>query len=225
MATKQVQKLLGQLIEHQDAFDDMSSEDRQWIIGNTKTAISLFGASIRHYAHGPSSDFGSLDDVVRSEFITVLAEFEASAVSTFDVARHFRDGRNQAARSSKFPNSESDVPTRTLKVLRLKGRGDLPLQLIYALGYNPLVYLAHVYEFGKAWDQGEVKWFGKKPKDKSLGFVVRVDKGLSVNCAVNRAHDNADLSKDWFLGCKYQPFKPNCLKQAQRYNTSLIMVN
>lgn len=225
MATKQIQKLLGQLVEHQEVFESMSPEDRQWVIQNSKTAIGLFAACVRQYAHGSPSNPKSLEDVVRSEFITVLAEYNASAVSVFDLSRHFKDGRDRGSSSPQFPAYEHDVPARTLKLLRLKDRGDLPLEMVYSLGYDPVVHLSHVHEFARAWDQNEVQWFSDEPKYKSFGFVLGIKDDLSVNCHINRFDANADTSKDWFLGCEYQPFNPDKFKQAKRCSESLILVN
>jgi len=224
MATKQVQKLLGQLVEHQDAFESMSPEDRQWVIQNAKTAIGLFSVSVRQYARGSTPYPKSLEQVIRSEFTTVLAEYEASAESALDLSRYFKDGRNQGARSSRFPTYGGDVPARVLKLLQLKDTGNLPLEMIIALGYDPVVHLAHVHQFARAWDQNLIQWYDKEPFEKGLGFVLYVDENLTVNCYINRDAGNADTSKDWFLGCEYAPFNPEKLKQAKRSCSPIILV-
>ncbi|HMP67524.1 MAG TPA: hypothetical protein PKA60_02135 [Candidatus Paceibacterota bacterium] len=49
MATKQqIPKLAGTIVEHQEAFENFSVEDAQWVIRNTKVAISLWVEAVEN---------------------------------------------------------------------------------------------------------------------------------------------------------------------------------
>lgn len=45
---QQISKLTGALVEHQYHFGAMSTEDRQWVIQNTKSAIALFAEAVKN---------------------------------------------------------------------------------------------------------------------------------------------------------------------------------
>lgn len=46
MTEQQIPKLVASLVEHQNAFSQLSNEDGQWAIQNTKEAVSLFVAAL-----------------------------------------------------------------------------------------------------------------------------------------------------------------------------------
>ena len=48
MTEQQIPKLAGTIVEHQNAFVELSTEDAQWVIGNTVEAIGLFTEAVRN---------------------------------------------------------------------------------------------------------------------------------------------------------------------------------
>ena len=217
MAQKQVQKLVAQLVEHQDGFDSMSPEDRQWVIQNTRQAIDLFANSVRMRGE-PMSVVTMANSVLMHEVAKLCATHEVSGHEVFDVRRYFSDGRSRSARTDLFNFSEQSIPGAPLKLLRLNHKwGDVPVEAVRELGFDPVITFAQAHEFMEAWDQEKISWLDLPPGSKDFGFVVRLADDSEVACYVNRAGENSDLKKDWFLGCP-------SLKSARRYSSRFVLV-
>jgi len=53
MATEQLPKLAGVLVEHQSGFSALSTEDTQWVIAETEKAIAMFCEAVRKRKEAP----------------------------------------------------------------------------------------------------------------------------------------------------------------------------
>ncbi|MCX6787157.1 MAG: hypothetical protein NTY93_01370 [Candidatus Kaiserbacteria bacterium] len=72
----QVGKMLGQLIEHQQHFSVMPTEDREWVIRNTPSAISFFAEAVKN-----------------RKLLQFLFLFSARAVNKFVAKDNFVEGK------------------------------------------------------------------------------------------------------------------------------------
>jgi len=78
----QVSKMAGALVEHQRAFEVMPTEDRQWVIMNTVTAIGLFAEAVKNRS------FSAVKKLL--EFVKTVS---LPAIGTFVVADKLRPGK------------------------------------------------------------------------------------------------------------------------------------
>jgi hypothetical protein len=82
MATEQqIPKLAGAIVEHQSDFAALSTEDAQWVITETKSAIALFVEAVKNRAKTAATKL--------LEFVTTVT---VPAVSKFVAADHFKRG-------------------------------------------------------------------------------------------------------------------------------------
>jgi len=82
MSEQQISKLASALVEHQNAFGSMSTDNRQWVIQNTKEAIALFAEAVKN----------RVGNVVQKlfEFVTTI---HVAGVASFVAAKKFRPGK------------------------------------------------------------------------------------------------------------------------------------
>lgn len=82
MATEQqIPKLAGLLVEHQSGFNALSTEDSQWVIAETKSAIAIFCQAVKNRAKE------ALEKLL--EFITTVT---VPATKRFIAKDHFKIG-------------------------------------------------------------------------------------------------------------------------------------
>lgn len=213
MVKKQTQKLVSSLVEHQHAFDDMPTESKQWVIQNTVLAINSFKAAIEEVTGVAlsatskkvlSNDDGSGLKDVHDSMITVVAEYDASAVSEFDASEHFNNGQSSDARKLMSYLSDRDVPVKKLKLLEIESWGNgFPVHLMRLFGYEPVVSIAHMHQFARASVNGKINFFDKKNSFyDSFTSLVLLSDGRKVFVNLNRdthKHDKGDAS---FLSCE-----------------------
>lgn len=78
----QIGKMLGQLIEHQQHFNVMSTEDREWVTRNTPSAIALFAEVVKNRAGAKVN-----------KLLRYLFDFITEAVEEFVVKNKFIEGK------------------------------------------------------------------------------------------------------------------------------------
>jgi len=81
MSEQQISKMAGALTEHQQHFGTMPTEDRQWVIQNTKDAITLFAEAVKNRA---------VKEV--KKLLRFIFTFSAEAVDEFVAKKKFVKG-------------------------------------------------------------------------------------------------------------------------------------
>jgi len=78
MTEQQIPKLTAALVEHQGRFSELSTEDAQWVIQETKGAIALFVAAVKNRTVGVAQAVKKLLAFVTSSNVPALPAFVAS---------------------------------------------------------------------------------------------------------------------------------------------------
>lgn len=82
MATEQqIPKIAGLLVEHQSGFSALSTEDAQWVITDTKTAVALFAEAVKNRTKTTTTKL--------LEFVTSVT---VPSSKRFAAADHFKHG-------------------------------------------------------------------------------------------------------------------------------------
>ncbi len=156
MATEQqIPKLAGLLVEHQDGFTALSTEEAQWVIAETKKAIALFVEAVKNRAKTTAKLL---------EFVGVQV---LPAVKKFIAADHFKDGETvdgvKVSLGDNFKRlflgkTEENVPECNLRVHKLT-RASRDLGIRAEIGEEKEeTYLAHLWHFLKL-RGGKGGWF------------------------------------------------------------------
>jgi hypothetical protein len=177
MATEsQLRKIASVLVEHQDAFERLPTEDAQWLIQNPKKAIELMGNAI-------------------SRILIYLDDMSLSTIEHFVASDHFKIGNFSPSFDSfgrlfekRFlgmtETAESYRPVRRFDLARpascsriTKGRGEpdsnaVPLSTIFALLVREKL----------AWDQQD-----KSEADNNLRLSTKL---------LHNGYDNVFFVKD-----------------------------
>ena len=82
---QQINKLAGALVEFQDTFEDMSKDDRQWVIMNTKAAIGLFIVAVKKRASELLSFLGTSVSPATTEKFVAKEKFVVDTSKTAKV--------------------------------------------------------------------------------------------------------------------------------------------
>ncbi|HEY4515989.1 MAG TPA: hypothetical protein VJH67_02255 [Candidatus Paceibacterota bacterium] len=90
MTEQQTPKLMGVLVEHQDAFSPLPIEDAQWVIRNPKEAISLFLIAVKNRVREAATTIKNILSPVKK--ITIAATAEKRTEECFaDSKKYYRD--------------------------------------------------------------------------------------------------------------------------------------
>lgn len=91
MSERQIAEVAGTLVRHQHHFGVMSTEDRQWVIQNTETAIGLFAEAVKNRGNGKATEPKKL-----LKFVTTVP---VGASEGFKATDHFKvDTKNAEVR-------------------------------------------------------------------------------------------------------------------------------
>jgi len=82
MSEQQISKLASALVEHQSTFGSMSTDNRQWVIQNTKEAIALFAEAVKNRA-----------GTVVQKLLEFFATVHVAGVASFVAAEKFLPGK------------------------------------------------------------------------------------------------------------------------------------
>lgn len=117
----QVSKMAGMLVEHQRAFEVMSTEDRQWVIQHTVAAIALFAGAVKNRVPNTVAEVKKL-----LQFLFCL---DAKAMKKFIVKEKFVEGKTVDGvsiawlggnfKKNHLGKIEEDIPDAELKVQKL----------------------------------------------------------------------------------------------------------
>lgn len=148
MATEQqIPKLAGSFVEHQSGFAALSTEDAQWVIAETKNAITLFVEAIKNRTKAVANKL--------LEFVTSVT---VPSVKQFVADDHFKHGETvdgvtvylgdnfKKRFGGKIEENVAGCDIRVHKLLR--AARDLPIR--YEIGEdNEETCLAHLWHFLK----------------------------------------------------------------------------
>lgn len=195
----QISKLAGVLTEHQRYFGEMPSNDRQWVIQNTVSAIVLFVEAVKNRA---GAEVEKLLKFVRAVSLP--------AIPSFVVAEKFREGKTVdgikvAWLGSNFKTNflkkiEKAVSALNMREHELVTRSRDPA-IITELGGEEQVEttLGQFWEFLKTADQKLIHVRHIRDGNRVL-WAVRgrwYDGGLDVE-----AYPLGD-PRDWFVGGRF----------------------
>lgn len=150
---KQIPKLVASLVEHQGAFGSMSTDDRQWVIQNTKDAIGLFAEAVKN----------RITKEVK-KILTLVAIVKVAAVEHFVAAEKFREGKTTDGvkiawlgdnfKTNFLGKTEEGIKEAELKIHKLD-QNLLDAPIMNELGDTAETTLAHLWELLKRQPKGE----------------------------------------------------------------------
>lgn len=172
MSEQQISKLASSLVEHQSAFGSMPTDDRQWVIQNTKSAIVLF---IEAMKNRPA--------IAVTKLLEFVKTVSLPAVGTFVAAEKFRpgetiDGINVGWLGDNFKanflgKTEDQMPALKIREHKLL-KGSRDPAIITELGGEEKVEIS----LGQFWEF-------LKTADQSLWYVVYIRNDDNVLWAVH----------------------------------------
>jgi hypothetical protein len=157
MSEQQIGELAEALVKYQSHFDAMPSDDRQWVIQNTKDAIALFVEAVRQ-------DRISKKAVETNKLLEFVSTNEIAAIASFVAKEKFRerdttDDVKIASLSDNFKSNflgkkETDIASATLRIQKLResSRDEL---ILAALGEAAETELAQFWELLKSQGSGQ----------------------------------------------------------------------
>lgn len=173
MTEQQIPKLAGKLVEHQNFFEALSTEDAQWAIQNTQEAIALSVNAITNRVKEAAN-----------KLLKFITTFTAPATKKFVAADHFVEGKEidgvkVAWMSDNFknlflPKVETDIESVTIRVHELS-RNSKDLGIRTEVGEdNEEIKLAHLLAGMKAHEADDENKVGKW----LIGYIIGVDGNL-----------------------------------------------
>jgi len=182
MSTKQqISTLAGALTAHQKKFAQMSVEDRQWVIGNTETAIALFAKAVKNRPK-------------EAKLLEYIGFFQLPAIKKFVTAEKFREGKttdgvriafiNYKFRTHFLPIVEENVYAMRMRNQKLC-RNSLDTPIVTEIGgeEKAQTHLAQIWELLKRQGTGKPLECGLLVNGNANIFYVRDING--VLCAVS----------------------------------------
>jgi hypothetical protein len=192
MSEQQLNKLVASLVEHQRAFDSMPSDDRQWVIQNTKDAIALFTQAVRHRTKMAA---------VVPDIFRLTIDYSQSLEQMIAAGRY--DWTNSGIIAKHFPIEGKGTIEYEAKLFHFN-RNISPEKAIEAMkkaGFEPAT-IEHLLAFAEKYSEEQRKY-----PIIGLGSVAEVDGARRVpylrRIGSRRGLDLVWFDGDWDSDCRF----------------------